>query len=146
VSEAARRVLLLLLLTVAAVELGSGGSSPPIGPSRAEARCEVPVEEEGVGVRCVDPERARRDGLEAGDRIGAGGRRSRMAASRLALLDVPVSLNRATTDELASLDGIGPALAERIVAARPFASVDDVLRVTGIGPRRLASIRDRLRP
>ncbi|HAD07671.1 MAG TPA: hypothetical protein DCE76_11000, partial [Anaerolineaceae bacterium] len=35
-----------------------------------------------------------------------------------------VEVNRATIEELASVPGIGPALAERIVAARPFNSVD----------------------
>jgi len=51
-----------------------------------------------------------------------------------------VNLNTAETDELAQVPGIGPALAERIVAARPFTSFDDVQRVSGIGPSTLGKI------
>ena len=51
-----------------------------------------------------------------------------------------VNLNTAGADELAQAPGIGPVLAERIVAARPFSSFDDVRRVSGIGPSRLDKI------
>ncbi len=48
-----------------------------------------------------------------------------------------VNLNRADAGELEELPGIGPVLAGRIVADRarngPFASVDDLARVPGIG-------------
>lgn len=53
-----------------------------------------------------------------------------------------VNLNVAGTDELAQVPGIGPVLAERIVAARPFSSFDDVRRVSGIG----ASTLDKIAP
>ena len=50
-----------------------------------------------------------------------------------------VNLNEADARELELLPGIGPALAERIVAERerngPFASVDDLRRVSGMGER-----------
>jgi competence protein ComEA len=62
----------------------------------------------------------------------------------LAAWGVPVDVNRATVEELASLPGIGPALAARIVAARPFATVEEVALVPGIGRRRLARLRPRL--
>lgn len=51
-----------------------------------------------------------------------------------------VNLNTAGADELAQIPGIGPVLAERIVAARPFSSFDDVCRVPGIGPSTLDKI------
>src|SRR5436305_1970317 len=79
-----------------------------------------------------------------GARCGAQPVRSPMAPARMAALGVPVDVNRATVEELASLDGVGPKLAERIVAARPFATVDDVARVRGIGAKRLARLRARL--
>jgi competence ComEA-like helix-hairpin-helix protein len=57
----------------------------------------------------------------------------------------PVDVNRASVTELTALPGIGPALAERIVAAREedgrFRSVDDLLRVSGIGPAKLERLR-----
>ncbi len=58
-----------------------------------------------------------------------------------------VNLNTATEAELTSLPGIGPALAERIVAAReiaPFNSLDDLDAVKGIGPSKLEQLRDRV--
>jgi len=59
--------------------------------------------------------------------------------------DPRLHLNEADADALARLPGIGPALAERIVAARPFATVDDLLRVRGIGPKTLAALRSKVR-
>ena len=53
-----------------------------------------------------------------------------------------VSLNAASAEALEALPGIGPAIAARIVAHRPFARVDDLMLVPGIGPRTL----ERLRP
>lgn len=55
--------------------------------------------------------------------------------------DRRVNLNTATADELRQLPGIGPTLAASIIEARPFATVDELLRVRNIGPRRLAALR-----
>lgn len=56
----------------------------------------------------------------------------------------PVDLNRATADELQKLPGIGPALAERIVAFRaergPFAKPEDLMEVSGIGAKTYARL------
>ncbi len=60
-----------------------------------------------------------------------------------------VAINEATVDELESLPGVGPVLAARIAAYRqehgPFRDVEDLLAVTGIGERMLASLRDLVR-
>jgi competence protein ComEA len=53
----------------------------------------------------------------------------------------PVDLNTATSSELQSISGIGPVLAEKIIAGRPYSKVDDLLRVSGFGPRLLEKIR-----
>jgi competence protein ComEA len=52
-----------------------------------------------------------------------------------------VDLNRAAIDELERLPGVGRAIATRIVDARPFASVDDLVRVRGLRGARLARLR-----
>jgi competence protein ComEA len=59
-----------------------------------------------------------------------------------------VHLNSADAEQLDSLDGIGPALAQRIVEYRDahggFGSIDELDEVSGIGPVRLESLRPRL--
>lgn len=59
--------------------------------------------------------------------------------------DDPIHLNRASRDALEALDGIGPALSERIVqyrtTQRPFQRVQELQRVRGIGPKTLAELR-----
>jgi competence protein ComEA len=45
-----------------------------------------------------------------------------------------VNLNTATAEELALLYRVGPVLAERIIAGRPYANPVDVDAVKGIGP------------
>jgi competence protein ComEC len=52
-----------------------------------------------------------------------------------------INVNTASQEELESLPGIGPVLAKRIIQGRPYRSVDGLLRVKGIGERRLAELR-----
>jgi competence ComEA-like helix-hairpin-helix protein len=55
-----------------------------------------------------------------------------------------LDLNTAPAAELDGLPGIGPVLAARIVAERekkPFAKIEDLRRVSGIGPKKLEAIR-----
>ncbi|PCC67446.1 Helix-hairpin-helix motif-containing protein [Nannocystis exedens] len=68
---------------------------------------------------------------------------SRMRGEDLAALAIPVDLNHASASELESLPGIGPELARRIIEGRPYATVDDLQRVRGIGPARLTAVRPR---
>ena len=49
--------------------------------------------------------------------------------------------NTATGKELQSIKGIGPVLAARIIAGRPYKTVDDLLKVKGIGQKRLEKFR-----
>ena len=61
----------------------------------------------------------------------------------------PIDINAATEEELESLPGIGPVTAGAIVRHReesgPFASVDGLMDVPGIGPARLASLQGLIR-
>lgn len=53
-----------------------------------------------------------------------------------------INPNTADQDELTALPGVGVALAERIIARRPYRSFEDLRSVPGLGPRSL----ERLRP
>src|SRR5713226_1341114 len=57
----------------------------------------------------------------------------------------PVNLNTATSEELQQVPGIGPATAGKILQMRKsygaFKSVDDLLAIRGLGPKRLEKMR-----
>jgi competence ComEA-like helix-hairpin-helix protein len=53
-----------------------------------------------------------------------------------------IDINTATLQQLDKLTGIGPAYAQKIIDARPFASVDDLIRVKGIGEKTLQKVKD----
>ncbi|MDH5683296.1 MAG: helix-hairpin-helix domain-containing protein [candidate division WOR-3 bacterium] len=61
----------------------------------------------------------------------------------------PVDINHATSKELEVLPGIGPVLAQRIIEERSrvgkFSSPEDLLKVSGIGQKKLAKIRDKIK-
>jgi competence ComEA-like helix-hairpin-helix protein len=60
-----------------------------------------------------------------------------------------VDINTADLAELGELPQVGPTLALRLIEHReqngPFRSVDDLLRVKGIGPKTLAALRPHVR-
>ena len=65
--------------------------------------------------------------------------------SGVAVPGSPVNINAATEPELEALTGVGPVTANAIIQYRtehgPFATVDDLLNVSGIGPATLEELR-----
>ena len=59
-----------------------------------------------------------------------------------------INLNTASASELDSLTGVGPSTAKAIIAYRikkgSFSKVEDLLNVPGIGPAKLAAMRDQV--
>jgi competence protein ComEA len=87
--------------------------------------------------------------VSAGDQVvvpGPGGPTPTGSGSSPASNNGLLALNRADATQLQDLPGVGPVLAERIVAYRedngPFQTVEDLLEVPGIGEAKLAAIRD----
>ncbi|WAU79717.1 ComEA family DNA-binding protein [Streptomyces sp. Qhu-G9] len=80
----------------------------------------------------------------AGTAGGTGGTAAGGAAS------APVALNTATLEQLDTLPGVGPVLAQHIVDYRTqhggFRSVDELREVNGIGDRRFADLQNLVRP
>jgi competence protein ComEA len=81
---------------------------------------------------------------------GKSGSAVRVSPQRAkAKISGPIALNRASAKDLESLDGIGPVLAARIVAYRnqngPFLTVDDLMKVSGIGSIKFAQFKEKLR-
>ena len=75
---------------------------------------------------------------------------SRSAPSRAtAVRRGPIAINRATAKEFEALDGIGPVLAARIVTYRsangPFVTIEDLLKVSGIGAAKFAQFKEKVR-
>jgi competence protein ComEA len=62
----------------------------------------------------------------------------------------PVQLSTATLEQLETLPGIGPVMAQKILDYRTkhgaFSSVDELDAVSGIGPKRLDQLRDMVVP
>jgi competence protein ComEA len=61
----------------------------------------------------------------------------------------PISLNTATIEQLDQLEGVGPATAQKILEWRKqhggFRSVEDLKQITGIGPKKFAALKDKVR-
>lgn len=68
-----------------------------------------------------------------------------VAASTAAAADL-VNINTANAEQLQSLPGIGPAIAEKIIEYRtqngPFKQKEDIQNVQGIGPKKYEAIKD----
>ena len=53
-----------------------------------------------------------------------------------------ININTATKEQLTTLDGVGESTAQKIIDARPFTSIEDILNVSGIGESTYAKFKD----
>lgn len=65
-----------------------------------------------------------------------------------AVEDIKVNINTASIEQLSTLKYIGEKTAQKIVEYRksngPFVKVEDILNVSGIGPKTLAANKDKI--
>ena len=114
------------LVDAAQVFIPRMGSTPRVTLPRPHAGINLPIAGGSGGT---------------GTGTGAGGG----ATSTTGMVDI----NSATLSDLDALPGVGPSTAQAIIDYRtangPYASVDDLLNVRGIGPSKLAAMRARVR-
>lgn len=96
------------------------------------------------GVQILVPTKGQAAGM--GGAAGSGSGAGMGGAGPTARTAALINLNTASATDFDTLPGVGPVLAQRIVAWRtdhgPFASVDALDAVSGIGAKLLAGIRD----
>lgn len=118
-----------LLFLAAVVSLGAG-----VRVVRAISQDQPP---DAAATTTLQEQLRRVDSARMAGKSGSGGRRL-SARGKPAGPTAPVDMDTASAELMETLNGIGPALAERIVAHRDtfgaFGSIEGLGRVRGIGP------------
>ncbi|MER6236565.1 MULTISPECIES: ComEA family DNA-binding protein [Streptomyces] len=128
----------------------------PSGSRVADALRAAGGAREGADVTGLNQARVLTDGeqvlvgLPAAQSAAAGAEGSGGSGTAQAGPAAPVSLSTATVEQLDTLPGVGPVLAQHIIDYRTehggYRSVDELREVDGIGDRRFADLRPLVRP
>lgn len=124
-------LVLGLIVSVCCATPGAFGKEKKDKEKKGEAATETKAKADKPEKEKADkPEAARAEDEAAGNKV--------VIADEAALLTV---LNKADEKTLCLLPGIGEVTAKAIVAARPIAALDDLLKVKGIAEKRLEKIK-----
>lgn len=133
--------------------LAAGGPAPDADLSMVNLAAPLPdasqlyVPRRGEAARRASPAAPTRDARGVTPAPGSGG--AAPTADSAGAPGAPLDLNTASVAALEALPGIGPRTAAAIVAHRerhgPYASVEALLDVRGIGPATLAEVRPLVR-
>ncbi len=58
---------------------------------------------------------------------------------------IKIDINTSSADDLTTVKGIGPGLAQKIINGRPYQTLDDLVKISGISDARLESLRPYLK-
>ena len=101
------------------------------------------------GRQILVPARPSRAAVAAAPPAGGSAPAAAPHAAASAAPDQPLNLNTATLEQLDTLDGVGPSTAQKILDYRTehggFTAVDELDQIPGIGEKRLAALRERVR-
>ena len=137
----------LLMIDVAGAVVNPGVYSLPLSARVFEAIKAARGLKKGADASDVNQARILKDGEQI--YIFPTSHSASTGAKKTVRKNGPVMINRATVKDFESLDGIGPVLANRIVAFRkangPFAAIEDIMKVPGIGSSTFAKFQEKLR-
>jgi competence protein ComEA len=137
----------LLMIDVAGAVVNPGVYSLPLNARVFEAIKAAGGLKKGADASDVNQARILKDGEQI--YIYPTSHAESSGAKKTVRKNGPVMINRATVKDFESLDGIGPVLANRIVAFRkangPFAAIEDIMKVPGIGSSTFAKFQEKLR-
>jgi len=136
----------LLVVDVAGAVANPGVYSLPLNSRVVEAIKAAGGLKKGADTSVINQGRILKDG----EQIYVYPAASKVVGARPAVRkNGPIMINRATVKDFEALDGIGPVLANRIVAYRkisgPFVAIEDLLKVPGIGQSKFAQFKEKLR-
>lgn len=135
------------------------GQAQSTAPDTLRRRAWIGVERDGVVIlqQGVDPALAQHlarcpppGPVRPGDRLSVdqncSTRITPLPARQQLALGLRLDVNTASSSDLQAVSGIGPALARRIIARRPYTTLADLERVSGIGPVRRQRLTSSLTP
>lgn len=86
--------------------------------------------------------------ITIGDTVTNLSLKSERIKNKKETFDTLIDINQATSKELEILPGIGPVLAQRIIEERnrvgKFSNQEDLIKVKGIGKKKLDKIKDKI--
>ena len=138
----------LLVVDVAGAVIKPGVYSLPSGSRVVDAIQAARGIKKGADTSDINQARLLKDGEQIYV-YPAAQASSGASSTRVVRKNGPIMINRASVKEYESLDGIGPVLAQRIVTYRkvngPFAAIEDLMKVSGIGPKTFEKFKAKLR-
>jgi competence protein ComEA len=136
------------------IDVAGAVHRPGVYRMAAGARVEDALKRAGGATRRADLGQINRAAkLEDGRQVLVPERPSRHAAAAAPASTQapaqPINLNTATLEQLDTLDGVGPATAQKIIDFRAahggFGAVDELDQIPGIGEKKLAALREQVR-